>query len=80
MDTRKTLIEKGCHKGWTLYKHEGIAGLAFPHRTYWVATKNGVKVTADTRKNVIADAEAQDAITPEMREHAARVAAMLTAK
>lgn len=78
MDPRSTLIEKGTHNGWTLFKHEGIPGLRFPHRTYWVAIKDGNKVTADTRKKVIADADAQDAITPEMRAHAARIASMLT--
>lgn len=77
MDSRTTLTEKGQHNGWTIYKHDGIPGLALPHPTYWVARKGDAKVVADTRKDVIRNADLQDAITPEDRAHAARVAAML---
>ena len=77
MDTRKTLTEKGSHNGWTIYKHEGVAGLALPHPTFWLAQKGDTKVVADTRKQVIRNADIQDSITPEDRAHAAIVAAML---
>ena len=78
MDTRKTLTEKGKHNGWTVYKHEGVPGLALPHPSYWVAIKDGVRIVGDTKKEVIARADAEDATTPAMREHAARIAAILT--
>jgi hypothetical protein len=77
MDPRNTVTEKGHHNGWTIYKHEGIPGLALPDPTYWVARKGEAEVVADSRKDVIRNADAQDSITPEDRAHAARVAAML---
>lgn len=77
MDPRKSLTEKGHHNGWTIYKHEGVPGLALPDQTYWVARKGEVQVAADTRKEAIRRADLQDSITPEDRAHAARVAKML---
>lgn len=79
-DGRSGLIEKGQHNGWTIYKHEGVPGLALPHPTFWAAHKGDKKVVADTRKEVVRNADLQDSITPEDREHAAAVAAMLMGK
>ena len=77
MTTRTTLTEKGQHNGWTIYKHEGIPGLAMPDPTYWAARKGEKKFVADTRKDVIRNADLHDATTPEDLAHTDRIAAML---
>lgn len=67
---------KGTRDGWTIYKYEGIPGLAFPRPAYWWATKDDRVLVADTRRDLLNKAAIAD--NPPMDdEHLARIAAAL---
>jgi Cu/Ag efflux protein CusF len=77
MDSRKQGIEKGQHGGWTIYKHEGIAGLAMPDLTYWFAIKDGERIAEDTKAGLVARI---DGLATVNAAHRDIVAAMLIAR
>lgn len=68
---------KGEHKGWSVYKHEGVPGLAFANHPYWYATRDGKRLVSHNSKRHLIEwielAERQTQATDEFRRAVARM-------